>query len=131
MALKQIAVHRNIMDSLLTFQSLHIPVRYLLTCIALQRICMSQSKLHVSNKNDIMSVHEGEIDWNLNALNQEHPRLLQHLKEYYLSYSTDLHRRISYYKLSEKSIYVRLSTYIYILRNIIAITRCLELVCYG
>ena len=104
---KNIAVYRNIMDSLLTYQSLHIPIRYLLTCIALQRICMAQSKLHVSNKNDIVSVNEGAIDWHLNALDHEHPRLLQHLKDYYLSYSTDLNRRISDNKLGQKNIYVR------------------------
>ena len=60
-----------------------------------------------------MSDNEGEIDWYLNTLGQEHPKLLQDLQDYYLSFATDLTRKIYHNKLGGKHIYVRLSIYIY------------------
>ena len=50
-------------------------------------------------------VNEVEVDWQLNEFKQDDPTLIKILREYYISYPTDLLRNITPYRLSPRHIY--------------------------
>ena len=49
--------------------------------------------------------NEVEVDWQLNEFKQDDPTLIKILREYYISYPTELLRNITPYRLNQRHIY--------------------------
>ena len=58
-----------------------------------------------SSFNRISQLSKTEVDWSLNTLNQEDPNLIKVLKDYYLSFPTDLIRNLSNFRVDKKEAY--------------------------
>ena len=57
------------------------------------------------SKKETAELNEVEIDWQLNDFKQNDPTLIKVLRDYYISYPTELSRKITPYRLNPKHIY--------------------------
>ena len=64
-----------------------------------------EKSLDENSNREVIELNEVEIDWQLNDFAQDDPILIKILREYYISYPTELQRTITPYRLNPSYIY--------------------------